>query len=84
MVLSPTAGVTKQMTVYVTNDSGASWKSSIVTPENGAIVDRPWMAYSPNGVLGLMWKAIYATRATASMSGRRSHPAAVEEASSRR
>jgi photosystem II stability/assembly factor-like uncharacterized protein len=51
-----------QMTVYVTNDSGASWKPSIVTPESGAIVDRPWMAYSPNGVLGLLWKAAYANK----------------------
>jgi hypothetical protein len=53
----PDAGA--QMPVYVTKDSGATWQYSTVIPKNARIT-RPWLAYSPNGVLGMFWLTQYA------------------------
>jgi hypothetical protein len=49
-----------QISVYVTKDSGATWKHSTLTPPANALINRPWLAYSPNGVLGLFFVTTYA------------------------
>jgi hypothetical protein len=47
--------------VYVTNNSGVTWSQPAVlghqNPPNQLRL--PWIAYSPTGVLGAMWRTIY-------------------------
>jgi hypothetical protein len=46
-----------QFVVYQTHDSGSSWSGSTTVSEDAAKTHfHPWMAYSPKGVLGLMWQ----------------------------
>jgi len=50
--------------VSVTNDSGRSWLAPVVAAEvaeNSSFGQRA-MKYSPHGVLGLIWKAVYADK----------------------
>ena len=47
----------KQFLIYATSDRGSTWRGPIVVTEDPTKThQRPWMAYSPNGVLGLMWR----------------------------
>src|SRR4029079_617229 len=43
-------GNSDTLLVYVTRDSGASWSRTHVTVGT----DRPWIAFSPHGALGVM------------------------------
>jgi hypothetical protein len=45
--------------VYQTMDSGANWTGPTEVYDSGPafVKQRPWMAYSPDGVLGMMWRA---------------------------
>jgi hypothetical protein len=53
-VLNATAG---EFLVYQTTDTGATWSGPAVVTEDATLThQRPWMAYSPDGVLGLMWR----------------------------
>jgi hypothetical protein len=46
-----------QFLVYVTNNSGNTWSKPTTVTEDAALTHfKPWMAYSPKGVLGLMWR----------------------------
>jgi hypothetical protein len=47
-----------QFMVDVTTDSGATWSGPTLVAENATKVHfKPWMAYSPEGILGLTWRA---------------------------
>jgi hypothetical protein len=53
-VLNSTAG---QFLVYRTSDSGTTWSGpTVVTEDATKTHQRPWMASSPDGVIGLMWR----------------------------
>jgi hypothetical protein len=44
--------------VYRTRDSGATWRGpTTVTDDDSTAKFKAWMAYSPKGVLGLMWRS---------------------------
>ncbi len=45
--------------VYVTHDSGATWSQAptVVTDNPNTTKFKSWMSYSPQGVLGLMWRS---------------------------
>jgi hypothetical protein len=46
-----------QFSVYVTEDFGKTWSGPTVVTDNSSKVHwGSWAAYSPDGVLGLMWK----------------------------
>lgn len=50
--------------VSTSNDDGKTWADFVAvhsTPD-AASLTKPWIAYSRDGVLGLMWRAIYADR----------------------
>jgi hypothetical protein len=50
------AGQTEYL-VYETRDAGATWTGpTTVTDDASKTHFHPWMAYSPKGVLGLMWQ----------------------------
>jgi hypothetical protein len=52
-----TAGDT-QFQVYQTHDSGSTWSGpTVVTEDATKRKIKPWMAYSPDGVLGLAWRS---------------------------
>jgi hypothetical protein len=54
-VLNATAG---EFLAYVTSDSGTSWSGpTVVTEDATKTHQRPWMAISPDGVIGLMWRS---------------------------
>jgi hypothetical protein len=43
---------------YQTSDSGATWSSGAMTTDGAPFTKwHPWMAYSPTGTLGIMWRA---------------------------
>lgn len=46
------------------NDSGKTWSDFVGVPGTPEATSntKPWVAYSRDGVLGLMWRAIYADR----------------------
>ena len=49
-----------QLLVYVTSDGGATWQGPTrLAEEGGAKRHLPWIAYGPNGALGVMWKTVY-------------------------
>jgi len=50
--------------VSTSNDSGKTWSDFVAAPgAPGASSDtKPWIEYSRDGVLGLMWRAIYPDR----------------------
>lgn len=50
--------------VSTSNDSGKTWSDFVVVPgAPGAASDtKPWIEYSRDGLLGLMWRAIYPDR----------------------
>lgn len=45
--------------VYRTTDAGRTWHGPAIVGVQGTTVVKPWMAYSPQGVLGLGWRAQY-------------------------
>jgi hypothetical protein len=48
---------TTQFLVYQTKDAGASWTGpTMVTDDATKTHFHPWLAYSPAGVVGLMWQ----------------------------
>jgi len=48
-----------QFKVYQTDDAGGSWSGpTTVTDDSAKSHYHDWMAYSPKGVLGLMWKTL--------------------------
>ena len=50
--------------VSTSTDGGTTWSEFVkvpATPE-AASITKPWIAYSRDGVLGLMWRAVYADR----------------------
>jgi hypothetical protein len=54
-VLNASAG---EFLAYVTGDSGTSWSGATVVTEDATKThQRPWMAISPDGVIGLMWRS---------------------------
>jgi hypothetical protein len=47
----------KQVSIYQTHDAGKTWSAAAqIVDENGKSPFHSWMAYSPNGALGLIWK----------------------------
>jgi hypothetical protein len=50
--------------VSTTNDGGKTWPAFVAVPATpgASSVTKPWLAYSRDGVLGLMWRAIYPDR----------------------
>lgn len=70
-VLVSCSAVPRALHVYVTTNLGASWTKvatlAVVPPPDyqGAPsnydVDRPWVAYSPTGKLGVFWRETYGT-----------------------
>jgi hypothetical protein len=47
-----------KLLVYRTTDSGRHWRGPVVVAVSGAtLLERPWLAYGPNGALGLMVRA---------------------------
>lgn len=47
----------KQFAVLQTRDSGATWTGPVTISEDATKAHfHPWIAYSPTGVLGLMWQ----------------------------
>jgi len=48
----------RQFLVYQTQDSGSTWSGpTVVTEDATKRKIKPWMAYSPDGVLGLAWRS---------------------------
>jgi hypothetical protein len=48
-----------KMLVYVTHDSGATWKGPTVVTDNPDTKKfKTWINYSPEGVLGLAWRSV--------------------------
>jgi hypothetical protein len=45
--------------VYRTADGGHTWQGPAIVGVQGTSVVKPWLAYSPTGVLGLGWRATY-------------------------
>jgi len=44
--------------IYQTTDSGVTWTGpTVVTEDNTKTHQRPWMAVSPDGVIGIMWRS---------------------------
>ncbi len=50
--------------VSTTNDSGQTWSEFVAaaTVPDATSITKPWIEYSRDGVLGLMWRAVYADR----------------------
>lgn len=50
--------------VATSNDGGATWSDFVPVPgaPGSTGITKPWIAYSRDGVLGLMWRAIYPDR----------------------
>lgn len=47
-----------EMLVYQTSDSGVTWQGPTVVTEDTSVVHyKPWISYSPDGVLGIMWRS---------------------------
>jgi len=44
------------LTVLQTRDGGSTWSTPTSVAENANIHWKPWMAYGPDGTLGLMWR----------------------------
>src|SRR5260221_6882634 len=44
------------LTVLQTHDGGNTWSTPTSVAENANIHWKPWMAYGPDGTLGLMWR----------------------------
>jgi hypothetical protein len=48
---------TTEMQVYVTRDSGDTWTGPAILTDDPTLGHwHPWMSFSPNGVLGIMWQ----------------------------
>ena len=51
--------------VHVTDDAGKTWRPAITLGEPPANTrSRPWIAFSPTGVLGAMWRTVYADKSS--------------------
>jgi hypothetical protein len=50
-----------EMLVFVTTDSGASWAAPARLGQAGVPLNRIWISYSPDGVLGAFWRNNYAS-----------------------
>jgi hypothetical protein len=50
--------------VSTSNDSGNTWSDFVKVPASpdAASITKPWIAYSRDGVIGLMWRAVYIDR----------------------
>jgi hypothetical protein len=48
-----------EVLAYQTTDSGLTWSGPTEVFDSGPafVKQRPWMAYSPDGVVGMMWRA---------------------------
>jgi hypothetical protein len=58
MVLDPSQA---HLLVYVTTDSGGSWRGPATLGEQGGEKRYlPWIAYGPTGALGVVWRTAYA------------------------
>jgi hypothetical protein len=64
--VASTDPTTTRFQVYVTHDSGADWSGPAVVTDGSASCPsadvsackfKPWINYSPNGVLGLAWRS---------------------------
>jgi hypothetical protein len=68
-------GTASAFLVYQTHDAGMTWSGPVtVTDDAQKTHFHPWMTYSPNGVLGLMWQ----TNVNGSV-GTGGYPAALSE-----
>ncbi len=63
-VMRTVAAPTPHYEVSTTNDSGQAWSDFAAAPAipDATVLSKPWIAYSRDGVLGLMWRAIYPDR----------------------
>ena len=52
-----TSDATGRVLVYRTADTGKTWHGVAVAGVAGTKVVKPWLAYSPKGVLGVGWRA---------------------------
>lgn len=47
-----------ELLVYRTSDSGVTWHGPTAVTEDTSLVHyKPWISYSPEGVLGVMWRS---------------------------
>lgn len=56
MVVDPTG---TEMSVFETQDSGASWSGPTVLRNGSDQVNKPAMAFGPSGALGIFWKSVH-------------------------
>ena len=55
MVMDSTSS---ELLVYQTSDSGVTWQGPAVVTEDTSVVHyKPWISYSSEGVLGVMWRS---------------------------
>jgi hypothetical protein len=85
----------QNLEVRVTNDSGATWSGPVILGDNPKPhrLNRPWITYSPSGVLGVLWRLSYLEASQqpatdskdplAALNASRSHPQDVFTAISR-
>jgi hypothetical protein len=45
-----------QFSVFQTRDSGKTWTGPTIVANDGKTHWNPWLAYSPKGILGLVWR----------------------------
>ena len=56
-----------ELLVYQTFDSGTTWHGPTVVTEDTTVVHyKPWLSYSPQGVLGVMWRSTVPATTTTS------------------
>ena len=56
--------------VFRTPDSGRSWTGPVTFGVPGTKLDKPWIAYSPTGVLGVGWRGSLSDGSYALLTGR--------------
>lgn len=57
-------GTATEYKVAVSDDNGQTWSPLVTAGQtpNAVSQTKPWLEYSSDGVLGLMWRAVYADR----------------------
>lgn len=59
-----TTGTDTALNVFITTDSGLTWSDPAVLAEGTPppTINRPWIDFSPAGVLGVLWRARFSDR----------------------